>query len=139
MSKRPAIVYAAAALEALEGLGAVAGGVFVGVETALGSAVDPVSAIGVTALALIGGVAMLVVARGLLLGDPRSRAPGVLTQLFALPVAWSLWQSDRPGFAVPLGIVGIAALVALLSPPSTAWLARPDEDAEDPEPARHGS
>ncbi|WP_018658371.1 hypothetical protein [Actinomadura flavalba] len=130
MSKRPATVLAAAVLVGLQGLVAVGGGVFVGVETALGLAVDPVSAIGVTVLALAGGAGMLVVARGLLLGDARSRAPAVLTQLFCLPVAWSLWQSEQPLIAVPLGVVAVAALVLVLSPPSTAWLAR-DFERED--------
>ena len=50
----------------------------------------------------------------------------------ALPVAWSLWQSDRPEIAVPMGIVAVLALVAVLSPPSTAWLVRDhDEDEEE--------
>ncbi|POM24744.1 hypothetical protein BTM25_33790 [Actinomadura rubteroloni] len=132
MSQRPALAHAAAALEAVEGLTATGIGVFVGVETAVGSPVDPVSAVGVTVLALIGGVAMLAVARGILLGDARSRAPGVLTQLFALPVAWSLWQSGRPEIALPLGAVALAALVALLSPANTAWLAREADDDREP-------
>ncbi|MQY03394.1 hypothetical protein [Actinomadura macrotermitis] len=132
MSKRPATVYAAAALEGAEGLAAVGFGVFVGVETAIGSAVDPASAIGVTVLALAGGIAMLFCARGLLAGAQGSRAPTVLTQLFALPVAWSLWQSDQPLIAIPLGIVAIATLVLTLSPPSTAWLVQ-EHDADEAE------
>ncbi|WP_225991763.1 hypothetical protein [Actinomadura montaniterrae] len=132
MTDRPITVRAAAALEGAEGLGAVAFGVYTGVETASGAAVDPVSAIGVTVLALAGGLGMLACARGLLRGAQGSRAPTVLTQLFALPVAWSLWQSDRPGIAVPMGVVAVLALVAVLSPASTAWLVHDhDEDEED--------
>jgi hypothetical protein len=132
VTDRPNTVRAAAALEGAEGLGAVAFGVYTGVETAAGAAVDPVSAIGVTVLALAGGVGMLACARGLLRGAQGSRAPTVLTQLFALPVAWSLWQSDRPEIALPMGIVAVLALVAVLSPPSTAWLVRDhDEDEEE--------
>ncbi|XRQ04206.1 hypothetical protein ACN3XK_47645 [Actinomadura welshii] len=131
MSKRrPITVQAAAALEAAEGLAAVAFGVYTGVETAAGAAVDPASAIGVTVLALAGGLGMLACARGLLRADQWSRAPAVLTQLFALPVAWSMWQSDRPGLALPLGLVAVLALVAVLSPPSTAWLIE-DHDEDD--------
>ncbi|SNS05900.1 hypothetical protein [Actinomadura mexicana] len=140
MTKRPFTVQAAAALQAAEGAAAVGFGVFTGVETAAGAAVDPASAIGVTVLALAGGLGMLGCARGLLRAAQWSRAPTVLTQLFALPIAWSLWQSDRLAIAVPLGVVAVLALIAVLSPPSTAWLIEDhDEDDEDspndPEPA----
>ncbi|MFC6878590.1 MULTISPECIES: hypothetical protein [Actinomadura] len=135
MQKRPSAVIAAAALEAAEGLAAVAFGAYVGVETAVGAAVDPMSGIGVTLLALAGGIGMLACARGILRAEPWSRAPTVLTQLFALPVAWSLWQSDQPFYAVPLGVVAVLALITVLSPPSTAWLVQDreldDEDDED--------
>lgn len=141
MTKRPITVQAAAALQAAEGAAAVGFGVFTGVETAAGAAVDPASAIGVTVLALAGGLGMLGCARGLLRAAQWSRAPTVLTQLFALPIAYSLWQSDRPAIAVPLGLVAVLALIAVLSPPSTAWLIEDhDEDDEDalkePAPAK---
>jgi hypothetical protein len=146
VSKRPSTVQAAAALEGAEGLAAVGFGVYPGVETAIGAAVDPPSAIGVTVLALAGGIGMLACARGLLRADQWSRAPTVLTQLFALPIAWSMWQSDRPGIAVPMGLVAALALITVLSPPSTAWLIEDhDEDTgedaaeappEQPEPVR---
>ncbi|MES9542045.1 hypothetical protein [Actinomadura sp. NPDC000600] len=147
MTKRPFTVQAAAALEAVEGAAAVGFGVFTGVETAAGAAVDPASGIGVTVLALAGGLGMLGCARGLLRAAQWSRAPSVLTQLFALPVAWSLWQSDQPAIAIPLGVVAVLALIAVLSPPTTAWLIEDhDEDGddgdeeprEDAEPAKTG-
>ncbi|MFG1856632.1 hypothetical protein ACGFJT_32700 [Actinomadura geliboluensis] len=131
MSERPFTVQAAAALMGAEGLAAVGFGVFTGVETAAGAAVDPASAIGVTVLALAGGLGMLACARGLLRADQWSRAPSVLTQLFALPIAWSLWQSDQPALAIPLGAVAVAALVTVLSPPSTAWLIEDYDEDED--------
>lgn len=146
MSKLPSTVRAAAALEGAEGLAAVGFGVYTGVETAIGAAVDPASAIGVTVLALAGGIGMLACARGLLRADQWSRAPTVLTQLFALPIAWSMWQSDRPGIAIPMGVVAALALITVLSPPSTAWLIEDhDEDTgedtaeatpDEPEPVR---
>ncbi|QFG27435.1 hypothetical protein F7P10_32145 [Actinomadura sp. WMMB 499] len=129
---RPATVSAAAGLEAVEGLAAVGYGAYVGVETAIGDPVDPMSAIGVTVLALAGGIGMLACARGLLRADQWSRAPTVLTQLFALPVAWSLWQSEQFALGLPLGIVAVLTLIAVLSPPSTAWLITDhDEDEQD--------
>ncbi|MGH3239207.1 MAG: hypothetical protein ACRDNL_02445 [Spirillospora sp.] len=139
MSKRPSTVQAAAALEALEGVAAVGFGVFTGVETATGAAVDPPSAIGVTVLALAGGLGMLACARGVLRADQWSRAPTVLTQLFALPIAWSLWQSDRPAFAIPMAVVAAVALVSVLSPPSTAWLITDHDEDEDEEKGESGA
>ncbi|NDU77569.1 hypothetical protein GWI34_33860, partial [Actinomadura sp. DSM 109109] len=132
MTKRPYTVQAAAALQAAEGAAAVGFGVFTGVETAAGAAVDPASAIGVTVLALAGGLGMLGCARGLLRAAQWSRAPAVLTQLFALPVAWSLWQSDRPAIAIPLGLAAVLTLVTVLSPPSTAWLVEDHDEDDDP-------
>ncbi|WP_051467932.1 hypothetical protein [Actinomadura oligospora] len=143
MSKRPSIVTAAAALEGAEGLAAVGFGLFSGIETATGAAVDPTSAVAVTVLALGGGLAMLGCARLLLRGDSRGRAPIVLTQLFALPVAWSLWQSDQPALAIPLGAVAIITLLLVLSPPVTAWINLQDgrdddeDDADTAEDADH--
>ncbi|WP_207945769.1 hypothetical protein [Actinomadura sp. 7K534] len=128
LKRRPITVQAAAALEAAEGLAAIGVGVFTGVETATGAAVDPASAIGVTVLALAGGLGMLACARGLLRAEQWSRAPTVLTQFFALPVAWSLWQSGQLAFAVPLGLAAVLTLITVLSPPSTAWLFDDDEE-----------
>jgi hypothetical protein len=123
-------VNVAAALEAAEGVAAVGFGLFTGYETLAGEAVDAATAIGVTVLALLGGAGMLGCARGLVRADSWSRAPTVLTQLFAIPVAWSLWQSDQHLIGLPLGLVAVVALVAALSPPSTAWLVRDDEDED---------
>ncbi|WP_199487072.1 hypothetical protein [Actinomadura logoneensis] len=138
MSKRPSTVSAAAALEGAEGLAAVGFGLFSGIETAVGAAVDPTSAVAVTVLALGGGLAMLGCARMLLRGDSRGRAPIVLTQLFALPVAWSLWQSEQPFYAVPLGVVAVLALLLVLSPPVTAWINFQSGDDEDGSEAGDG-
>ncbi|MFV2172815.1 hypothetical protein ACFHW2_16675 [Actinomadura sp. LOL_016] len=132
---RPTTVSVAAGLEAVEGLAAVVYGAYVGVETAIGEPVDPVSAIGVTVLALAGGIGMLACARGLLRADQWSRAPTVLTQLFALPVAWSLWQSEQYAIGLPLGVVAVVTLIAALSPSSTAWLVADHDEAEADEPA----
>ncbi|MFI0355484.1 hypothetical protein [Actinomadura sp. 9N407] len=134
MTKRPMTVNAAAALEAAEGAAALGLGLFVGIETIIGRAVDPASAIGVTVLALAGGAGMLACARGLLRAESWSRAPTVLTQLFALPVTWSLWQSEQALVAIPLGLAAVLTLLLVLSPPSTGWLVETIGDDDDPEP-----
>lgn len=139
MAQRPFTVIAAAALEALEGAAALGFGVFVGWETVVGKPLDPATATSVTALALLGGACMLAVARGLLRADRWSRSPAVLTQLFALPVSWSLLQSEQYFFGVPLIVAAVLALGLLLSPPSTAWLVGLPEDPADPEDPAEGS
>ncbi|WP_067819375.1 hypothetical protein [Actinomadura kijaniata] len=133
MSKRPSTVYAAAAFEGLEGLAALGFGLFVGLETVLGKAVDPATAVALTVFALVGGAVMVGVARGLLLARHWSRAPVVVTQLFALPVTWSLWQSDQPAYAIPLGVAAVGALVTVLAGPTTRWLAEAEEDEDTSE------
>ncbi|GAA4240523.1 hypothetical protein GCM10022254_65500 [Actinomadura meridiana] len=138
MSKRPVTVQAAAVLEAVEGVAAIGFGAYTGVETATGEAFDAASAIGVTVLALAGGLGMLACARGLRRADQWSRAPTVLTQLFALPIAWSLWQSDRPAIALPMAVVAVLALISVLSSPTTAWLLEDDEDTEHDDDTEHG-
>ncbi|MBO2450320.1 hypothetical protein J4573_24680 [Actinomadura barringtoniae] len=124
-------VTVAAAVEAAQGLAAVGFGLFTAYETIAGEAVDAASAIGLTVIALLGGAGMLGCAWGLVRAESWSRAPTALTQLFSLPVAWSLWQSDQHLIGLPLGVAAVIALVAVVSPPSTAWLVADDEDDDD--------
>lgn len=115
MSGRPLTLTVAAVIEAAEGLAALGFGLFAGWETVVGEQVDPPSAIGVTVLALLGAAGMLFVARGLLLRLRWSRSPAVVTQILALPIAWSLIQSGQYAFGVPLAALAVPALVLLLS------------------------
>jgi divalent metal cation (Fe/Co/Zn/Cd) transporter len=129
VSRRPVPVTAAAALEAVEGLAALGFGAFVAWETITGTPNDPATAWGVAGMALLGGICMLAVARGLIRAERWSRAPAVLTQLFALPVAWSLLQSDQLLYALPLGAVALVTLVLVLSGPVTNWLLDAEQEA----------
>lgn len=115
MSQRPFTLTVAAVVEAVEGAAALTFGLFVGWETVTGKPVDPPSAIGVTVLAILGGVGMLAVARGLSLKRRSSRSPAVVSQILALPVSWSLIQSGQYGYGVPLIILAVTALVLLLT------------------------
>lgn len=124
MTGRPITLIAGAAVEAAEGIAALGFGLFVGWETIVGEPLDPVSAIGVTVLAVLGGTGMILVARGLLHAQRWSRSPAVLTQLFALPVSVSLIQSGQYGIGVPLAVLAVAALVLVLCKPSTDLLVR---------------
>ncbi|MGW3662606.1 hypothetical protein [Streptomyces sp. NPDC005141] len=132
---RPGRLTAAAALAALEGTALVAGGVCVLV---LGLTGDPDN----RQQAVTGGLTLIVLAllpllaaRGLLLRRGWSRGPALITQIMALPVAYTLLQADS--VAIPAGIalaaVAVAALVLLLNPATTRALGirGPGGDVQD--------
>ncbi|KUL30406.1 hypothetical protein [Streptomyces regalis] len=121
---RPRRLTYAAALTALEGLGLAVGGGWVMV---LGLAGDPddrqqAVTLGVTLIVL--ALLPLLAARGLFAQRSWSRGPSVITQILALPVAYSLLQADS--IAIPAGIaiavVAIATLVLLVNPATTEAL-----------------
>lgn len=121
---RPARLSAAAALTAAEGLALAALGAYMLI---MGLAGAPDSAQqaemgGLTVLAL--AVLPLVAARGLWLRRRWSRGPSLITQIVALPVAWTLVHG---GGALIVAGVGLAAaalvvLVLLVNPTATEAL-----------------
>ncbi|MEU2262468.1 hypothetical protein ABZ557_19825 [Streptomyces sp. NPDC019645] len=122
--KRPGRLTAAAALCGLEALALFAGGLHMLVSGLTG---DPESTSqaetgGVTLIAL--GVIPLLAARGLLLRRSWSRGPALITQIMALPVAWTLLRSS--GALIPAGIVlavvAVTSLALLLNPRTTEAL-----------------
>ena len=116
---RPGTLTVAAAVLAAEGLLALVLGGYVGVETVIGDPTDLITSIAVAGFGVLGGVALLWVARGLWLVLRWSRGPAVVTQIFALPVAISLIQSAQYAYGVPLVAAAVVALVMLLTPTST--------------------
>jgi hypothetical protein len=121
---RPARLTAAAALCALEGCALAAGGVWMLVLGAAGDSGDRQQAItgGITLLVL--ALLPILAARGLLMRRGWSRGPAVITQIMALPVAYSMLQADS--VAIPAGIVlavvAVAALVLLVNSATTRAL-----------------
>ncbi|MFD5495899.1 hypothetical protein ACFYY3_10440 [Streptomyces sp. NPDC001812] len=121
---RPRRLTYAAGLTALEGLGLLAGGVWMLVRGLTGQPDDRQQAVtgGLTLVLL--ALLPLLAARGLLGRKGWSRGPAVITQLLALPVAYNLLQSDS--VAIPAGIVlavvAVTALVLLLNPETTRAL-----------------
>ncbi|GHF65687.1 hypothetical protein GCM10018787_12460 [Streptomyces thermodiastaticus] len=120
---RPRRLTYAAALCALEALALLAGGLWMLVLGLTGDA-DRQQAVtgGLTVLLL--ALLPLLATRGLLLRRSWSRGPAVITQVMALPVAYSLLHAD--GVAVPAGIaltvVAVGALVLLVNPATTRAL-----------------
>ncbi|MEU3185366.1 hypothetical protein ABZ707_14350 [Streptomyces sp. NPDC006923] len=130
---RPPRLTAAAAVCGLDALALLAGGVYLLVMGLLGRPDSPQQAEmgGLTLIAL--GVIPLLAARGLLLRRGWSRGPALITQIMALPVAWTLLQSSAG--LIPVGIalaaVTVTGLVLLVNPATTEALNMRGRDRED--------
>ncbi|MEV6865799.1 hypothetical protein AB0M44_32980 [Streptosporangium subroseum] len=122
MPNRPMTLTVAAAIMGLEGVTALLLGGYVGVETVIGKPADLISSIFVAGFGILVGAVLLRVAWGMIQVDRWTRSPGVLTQIFALPVGVTLIQSDQQAIGIPLIAVAVIGLVALLSPPTTQAL-----------------
>lgn len=112
----------AAAVMALEGLTALLLGGYVAVETVIGRPSDLMSSIGVASFGILLGAALLWVGWGMLRSERWTRSPGVLAQIFCVPISVTLIQSDQQAIGIPLIAVAVIGLVALLSPPTTEAL-----------------
>ncbi|GAA5041083.1 hypothetical protein HNP84_002436 [Thermocatellispora tengchongensis] len=112
----------AAVVLALEGLIAVLLGGYVGVQTVVGAPEDVTTSIAVAAFGLLAGAGLLWVAYGAFTAERWSRSPGVLAQIFLIPVSITLIQSAHPEMGIPLIIAALTGLAALLSPPTTRAL-----------------
>jgi hypothetical protein len=120
VNRRPLTLMIATVVVALEGLIALGLGVFVAVETMTGKPDDMTSAVAEAVFGVLIGAGLLWVAWGGLFRMERwGRAPGVLTQIFMVPIAVTLIQSDQPQLGIPLIVVALAGFVTLLLPPTT--------------------
>jgi hypothetical protein len=122
VSACPRTLAAAAGLQAVEGVAAIAFGLFVGWEALVGKPLETGGAIAVAMLGLLGGAGMLAVAGGLVRVRRWGGAPALVTQLLAIFVAWNLIQSDQFGYGLPLAACALVTAVLLLSRPSTQAL-----------------
>ncbi|MBL1088440.1 hypothetical protein ACWCXK_28965 [Streptomyces sp. NPDC001739] len=121
---RPARLSAAAALTGIEGLALAALGTYMLIMGLTGSPDSPQQAEmgGVTVLAL--AVLPLVAARGLWLRRRWSRGPSLITQIVALPVAWTLVHGGGALVAggIALALAALVVLVLLVNPTATEAL-----------------
>ncbi|MFJ4899019.1 MULTISPECIES: hypothetical protein [unclassified Streptomyces] len=131
-----------AGLNALEGAALVIGGIYMLVMGLLGRPESPQQAEmgGLTLIAL--GLIPLFAARGLLLRRSWSRGPALITQIIALPVAWTLLRSQ--GVLIPAGIVlaavSLTALYQLARPTTIGALGirRPGAEPESEPESKSG-
>jgi hypothetical protein len=107
----------AALLVAVEGVALTVLGVAYGVAGAVGEPFDRTATLVEAAFAVVGGVLVLLVARGLARVRGWSRSPAVVVQLLALPVGVGLVQGQVWTAAVP---------VLLLAGSVLYWLATPE-------------
>ncbi|WP_017604683.1 hypothetical protein [Nocardiopsis alkaliphila] len=130
MSSRPITLIVAAALEALIGLAAAAGGLFSLYTAITGQATDVVSsAIPLTVIGAGVGALLIFVARGLWQLREWARTPVVVTQLFMAVVSYYMFTSEQYVVgSIMLGTAVVAA-AAVLAPPTTAVLF-PDEPSK---------
>ncbi|WP_329122629.1 hypothetical protein [Streptomyces sp. NBC_01465] len=114
---RPRRLAYAAALCGLEGAGLVAAGVYLLIRGAVdGNSTETGATAGVTLIAL--ALIPLIAARGLLRQKSWSRGPGIITQIIALPVAYTLLKSENgliPA-GIVLAVVAVTGLVLLVNP-----------------------
>jgi hypothetical protein len=129
VSNRPLTLLVAAVITALEGVVALALGGFVALETVIGAPADVLSSLVVAVFGLAIGAGLLWAAKGMLDAERWSRAPGVITQIIALPIAITLIQAGQLAMGVLLLAAALTGLLALLAPPTTQALY--GEDAGD--------
>ena len=76
----------------------------------------------------VAGGAVLAAGWALLLGRRWGRGLAVFAELLLLPVAWYLAVgSHRALIGIPLGVIALAALALLFSPPAVRWVSGGDQ------------
>ncbi|MGW1074335.1 hypothetical protein [Streptomyces sp. NPDC002537] len=121
---RPGRLTGAAALTALEGVTLLISGVYLLVMGIAGKPQSPQQAEMLAVTVLVLAVLPLAAARGLWQLKRWSRGPAMITQIMALPVAWTLGNAGGTLLAagVALALVAVAALVLLVNPTATEAL-----------------
>lgn len=120
----PRSVRLAAAIAAIEGLGAISAGVFLLVKTVL-ERPDSYGRAGFAVLAAgLGGLLLLRMGLGLTRLEGWVRAPLIVAQIVLWPVGYTLaFQAGLPWYGVPILVLGALELYLLLTPQARAAFA----------------
>lgn len=120
-----------AALCVLEGIVLLGFAGFYAYEIAIGESASVARAVMSMLLILIGGIALLLLARGWRTGESWPRTPTIVWNALLLPVAWSMLQADRTAVAMSLGLLAIMSVVAALrAAPGPVAPADPEGDPD---------
>ena len=76
--------------------------------------------------AILGGLGLLMAARGIRRGKRYGNSPSLLANLIAIAVAYYIWEGGWPGIALMLGFFAILAIIGILM--ITALSAQVKED-----------
>ncbi len=115
----------ATGLVALQGLALVVVGVVLGVQATTGRPSDRLGALLGAGLAVVTGIAVVLLARGLWRRRSWVRSPVTVVELLCLPVAWGLFQAHETLIGLVVG--GVALLAITLVVLSTRWSGVPRE------------
>ncbi|WP_141921768.1 hypothetical protein [Haloactinospora alba] len=122
MYPRPVTVTLAAAVQTLAGAAAAAGGLFTLYETLLGNVADTSVALPLVLLALVAAAVIGYAAWGLFRLRDWARTPVLLTQIFAVIIAYYMGTSGQYAAAAVFALVAAAGIASVLAPPTTAAL-----------------
>lgn len=107
----------AALVAAVEGLALVGLSAFFVIKLLVSTPTDSGGALAVAGFELLGGVLVLMVARGIFHARRWSRSPSVVLQVVSLPVGYTLaFQSGQPEWGLPVLVLAAAELYFLFTP-----------------------
>ena len=102
----------ASSLAILEGLIVAGLGLFLVFNSFFSDVEEPSAWVAEIAFAALGSIGLIVAGMGLKRRKNWGRAPVVIANLIALPVAYYLWTSDQKVIALLLGAIALPALVS---------------------------
>ena len=111
-SKGDWIYRLASALAILEGLVVAGLGLFLILNSFLSDVSEPSAWLAEIAFAALGATGLIAAGYGLKRRKNWGRAPVVIANLIALPVAYYLWTSDQKIVALILGAIAVPALLS---------------------------
>jgi hypothetical protein len=123
---RPSALQVVAGLVAVQGVLLLGISAFYVVELAVATATDVTGALVSAGLALLSGLGLLQVGRGLFRSGRWARSPALVTNLILVPVAIGLLQGGRWYVGVPLLAAAAIVIVLLFSTSVNATLQESD-------------
>ena len=129
---RPLSISLAAAVEALQAAGVLAGAVLAGIAAGEGKSYQNSSGIALTVIGAGTAVVLALIAVGLLRVRRWSRTPALLTQLFTGIIGIYLVQGERYWLGGPAIALAVAGFALLLVPPSLRALTFPAKEPAAP-------